>query len=266
MQLKQPQDIFSLSIGDTVTKRNLFDLIQYSKDKGSSYWAGEDFSIGNTPQQGINWLGQLPAVKAVIIKTRLGSYVEDGWADRGKTTYHYSFKARNSKVSYIEKANQVLLMQPQYLYPIYLFSENIEGWRFEGTFFVSGIQDNYVVLRRGLISSSTINPSPDEVQYLEGARRYITHLMVERSRNIILEIKKISSWICEICTTDFSNRYGVRYIEAHHKIPISNYSEEYKITSQDLALLCPNCHRAVHIYMKNKGLEYNEIKDILSRE
>lgn len=108
MELKNTQDIFSLSVGDLVTKRNLYDLVQFSKIDSSSYWSGIDGIIGNTPQQGINWVGQLPAVQAVIIKTRRGSYEEDGWSDESKTFYRYSFKARNGEISYTEKANAVL--------------------------------------------------------------------------------------------------------------------------------------------------------------
>lgn len=87
MELKKAQDIFLLSTGDVVTKRNLFDLIQYSKVPESQYWGGEDVRINNTPQQGINWVGELPACHAVLIKTRHGSYEEDGWANEDRTAY-----------------------------------------------------------------------------------------------------------------------------------------------------------------------------------
>lgn len=86
MQLNKPQDLFSLKLGDVVTKRNLFDLVQYSKVESSQFWEAGEFVIGNTPQQGINWIGQLPAVKAVIIKTRQGSYAEDGWSDETRSS------------------------------------------------------------------------------------------------------------------------------------------------------------------------------------
>ncbi len=151
MELRKPQDLFSLSIGDTVSKRNLFDLIQYSKVESSPYWSGAEFTIGNTPQQGINWVGNLPAIKAVIIKTRLGSYKEDGWSDDKKTVYHYSFKARKEKVNFKEKANEVLINQPQHLYPIFLFTESKEGWHFEGGFSVSEIEEKFVVLHKGAV-------------------------------------------------------------------------------------------------------------------
>ena len=266
MELNKPQDLFTISQGDTVTKRNLFDLIQYSKVKSSQYWSGHDFMIGNTPQQGINWVGQLPAVKAVIIKTRLGSYEEDGWSDDTRTFYHYSFKSRNSIINYKEKANEVLIKQPQHFYPIFLFTEIKEGWKFEGSFSVSEIENNYVVLNREKKRAVEFSPSQNEAQYQEGERRYVTHLMAERNKDVVRILKNTGSWVCDICGTDFNDRYGVPYIEAHHKVPMSTYSAKYTISAQELAMLCPNCHKAVHIYMKNENLEYNEIKAILSQD
>lgn len=100
--------------------------------------------------------------------------------------------------------------------------------------------------------------------YQEGERRYVTHLMAERSKAVVSAAKSATSWVCEICSMNFYDKYGVRYIEAHHKTPISTYSEKYTIKPRDLALLCPNCHKAVHIHMKNSSLEYDEIIKILA--
>jgi hypothetical protein len=74
MELRQPLDLLTIEMGDTVSKKNLYDLIQQSKIEGAAYWAGNDVQIGNTPQQGINWLGTLPECRAAIIKTKPGSY------------------------------------------------------------------------------------------------------------------------------------------------------------------------------------------------
>ncbi|MFA6902068.1 MAG: HNH endonuclease [Gallionellaceae bacterium] len=264
MELENPQDLFLLASGDAVTKRNLFDLIQLSKVESSPYWAGPEFVIGNTPQQGINWVGDLPAVKAVIIKTRPGSYDEDGWSDDEKSAYHYSFKARNQAISYKEKANEVLIKQPQFLYPIFLFTESKKGWYFEGEFSVTEIQDKYVVLHRGSSFIANSESVQEEVVYQEGERRYVTHLLAERSKAVVSAIKSTNSWQCEICKIDFNENYGIHYIEAHHKIPISTYSTKHIIQQEDLALLCPNCHKAVHVYMKCNSLEYDEIKKLLA--
>jgi putative restriction endonuclease len=192
MELKNTQDIFSLSVGDLVTKRNLYDLIQFSKIDSSSYWSGIDGIIGNTPQQGINWVGQLPAIQAVIIKTRRGSYEEDGWSDESKTSYRYSFKARNGEISYTEKANAVLLKQPQHLYPIFLFTECTDGWYFEGAFSVSEIEEKFIVLRRDLALVSEISKQ-DELFFEEGGRKYATHLLTERNkRNYVAAAQSFS--------------------------------------------------------------------------
>lgn len=262
MNLQQPLDLLSLKVGDSVLKRNLYDLIQLSKVEGSEYWAGNDLKIGNTPQQGINWLGALPKCRAVIIKAKLGSYDEDGWNTESKDSYRYSFKARNGTIVYTEKANQVLIKQPQYGYPVLLFTENKSFWKFEGKFQVSEILDSYVRLER--FHDDVIKEiSQQEMMYLEGDRKYVSHLMVERNPKVVAAVKANQPWVCEICANDFSTRYGVKYIEAHHKVPMSTYSSSYLIKPSDFALLCPNCHTAVHILMKVKGMSYNEIKSNL---
>lgn len=265
MVLSKSQDIFSLKPGDVVTKRNLYDLIQYSKVEGSLYWTDSDSRIGNTPQQGINWVGELPDVKAVIIKTRSGAYDEDGWTDEHKTLYNYSFKARNGKVSYEETANQVLIRQPQFQYPIYLFAEKKDAWRLEGVFGVTESSDRFVALSRRAPGVDDDIVAYDELQYSEGTRKYVMHLIVERSKAVVKALKEHNDEVCAICGMDFFERYGVRYIEAHHKKLVSEYQESYVVIESDLELLCSNCHRAVHIYMKTTHLDYQKIKEQLHK-
>ncbi|MDQ2068653.1 HNH endonuclease [Natronospira bacteriovora] len=263
VNLARPQELFSLAAGDVVPKRNLFDLIQYSKVVDSQYWGGEEVQIRNTPQQGVNWIGEPPACHGVIIKTRPGAYEEDGWAGKNKTAFHYSFKARSGKVSHSEKANAALINQPQYKYPVMLFTESGDSWVYEGTFSVSEIERGYVVLQRGSGFAPEQAPPQEEVLYQEGGRRYVTHLMAERNQEVVKALKARSASVCDICHMNFFEQYGVEYIEAHHKVPISTYSSSYVVGRDDFALLCPNCHRAVHIYMKKEGLEYPEIKQKL---
>lgn len=260
MYLQTPQDIFGVGIGDTVTKRNLYDLIQYSKVEGSPYWGGTEFLIGNTPQQGINWIGAPPMLQAVIIKTRHGSYEHDGWLDPGKTSYRYSFKARKSKITHTEMANSVLIAQPQHAYPVLLFTERASDWIFEGQFSVAEIEDAFVVLSRYTAGFKTGSIAQDDAAFEEGGRRYVTHLLAERSRKVVDFLKSNSASVCDICAQDYFVLYGVKYIEAHHKVPLSTYTSKYVVKPEDLALLCPNCHRAVHIYMKKSDGDYQYIR------
>lgn len=264
MILKKPEDLFALTRGDIVDRENLYDLIQKSKVENSDYWSVAEMTIGNTPQQGINWIGKSPNCHGVIIKTKDGSYENDGWTDESKITFNYSFKARKGKIKYSEKANEVLIKQPQFLYPILLFIEHKDGWLFEDFFSVSAIEDAYVVLKRGLANQFVDLLSSEESQYQEGDRKYVSHLIAERNRSVVKDLKDTQKWICDICSLDFSIQYGVDYIEAHHKIPISTFSAKQTVNISDFALLCPNCHKAVHIYMKTEGLDYDEIKNLLT--
>lgn len=266
MELTKPSQVLHLSAGDVITKRNLFDLIQYSKVPDSAYWGGKEDRIWNTPQQGINWLGQPPCCQAVLIKTRKGSYEYDGWKDDAKTEYRYSFKSVKGKISHSEKANAVLVNQPLYGYPILLFTEDGSNWSYQGSFKVVLLEKRYVDLQRGHGGLTNVEPISEHVRYTEGDRKYVSHLMMERSRAAVSKLKANSESVCDICTLRPDSAYGVDFIEAHHKTPMNQYSAEHTVDLNDFVLLCPNCHRAVHIYMKNLGLEYHHIKKLLTKE
>jgi putative restriction endonuclease len=156
----------------------------------------------------------------------------------------------------------VLINQPQYFYPIFLFTECTEGWKFEEIFSVVEIEDKYVVLKRGIISFTETIATFDDQQFIEGGRRYVTHLMAERNKDVVKIVKESNSWECEICGINFQNKYGVSYIEAHHKVPISTYSARCIVKPQNFVLLCPNCHKAIHLYMKDNDMGYDEIKRV----
>lgn len=255
-------DLLELSQGATISKRILFDLIQFSKQPGSTHWSGLGGVIANTPQQGINWIGSPPDVRGVIIKTRPGSYEEDGWIDGALDTYRYSFKARKGVISLREKANRVLIDQPLGLYPVLLFTEAGRDWRFEGRFDVSGIADSHVVLRRHSGTPDQL-PEPPDMVWREGGRRYITHLLAERSRTLVSWLKSVKEHACDICGESQSDRYGVTVVDAHHKTPLSAWSDDHEVTPGDIALVCPNCHRAVHALMRDGPASYEVIRQQL---
>jgi putative restriction endonuclease len=140
--------------------------------------------------------------------------------------------------------------------------EEKNGWRFEGIFSVAEIKEKFVVLHRTGNSIIDISVSQDKLIFQEGEKKYAMHLIAERNKNVVNSLKNSQIWICDICNEDFFTRYGVKYVEAHHKIPMSTYSSSYVISFSDFALLCPNCHKAVHIYMKEKSYDYLEIKNI----
>jgi len=262
MQFSVSADLFSLSDGDRVSKRSLYDLIQFSKREGSPSWSGTANRIGNTPQQGINWIGLPPTVTGVIIKTRPGSYEHDGWVDEHNGAYRYSFKARKGVVSHDELANRVLIDQPLQLYPVFLFTEAGKHWLFEGRFGVTEAADAFVVLQREAATPAAAVDT-GEIVWREGRRRYVTHLLAERSQALIAYLKSAPALVCDVCDEDTSTRYGVPVIDAHHRTPLSTWTEDHEVKPEDIVLVCPNCHRAVHAHMRRDSAGYDAIRQMI---
>lgn len=89
-----------------------------------------------------------------------------------------------------------------------------------------------------------------EYEAEEGRATLRIHLRRERSRKLIREFKStLKSLACEACGDDMGEIYGVLgagFIEAHHKVPVSQIEEGERTKLSDLAALCPNCHRIIH--------------------
>ena len=95
-----------------------------------------------------------------------------------------------------------------------------------------------------------------EIGAKEGGKRYVTHVQIERNHRHLRALKISASKElndgkvpCEVCDLDMLGRYNmdVPIIECHHLFPLSELDgEEVETTLDDLALLCPSCHRAIH--------------------
>jgi len=91
----------------------------------------------------------------------------------------------------------------------------------------------------------------DEQAYSEGRTVTRTVKQRQRSRTLVKDAKerfvaKHGRLFCEVCGFDFSELYGIDYIEAHHKRAIADYDEDDETVIDDLAMLCANCHRIIH--------------------
>ncbi|EEF3902780.1 restriction endonuclease, partial [Salmonella enterica] len=178
--IQYPSQLLSLTISDIINKQNLSQLIQKSKKDDSENWEGKDWIIKNTPQQGINWIGEHPNIKAVIIKTKDGSYADDGWKNNEKTIYSYSFKAAKGIINFNDSANRVLINQPISNYPILLFTDSSNKWEFQGCFKIIDILEKAVILEK-MISFPSLNDKNsdnDDVilyknEHTEGKIKYI---------------------------------------------------------------------------------------------
>lgn len=101
----------------------------------------------------------------------------------------------------------------------------------------------------------------------EGHRLLVLHLQRERNRTIVRKKKKhAASLNCEICGFCFSRTYGSAahdYCEVHHLLPFSEVEHSTQTRMADLAILCANCHRVVHL--KNPPYTLDEVRSMLTQ-
>ena len=102
----------------------------------------------------------------------------------------------------------------------------------------------------------------------EGKQRLVAHLQRERNQTIVRKKKKsAASSQCEVCGFDFAEVYGIAskgYCEVHHLVPLADAEGGKETKLEDLAILCANCHRVVHL--KNPPHTLEEVRLMLARQ
>ncbi|WP_438997784.1 HNH endonuclease [Candidatus Puniceispirillum sp.] len=114
-----------------------------------------------------------------------------------------------------------------------------------------------------------IDPNDLITKAEEGKKKLVSHYVRERSsklRKCKLQkvIKEHGHLKCECCDTTgdtYLPEIRKRVFEVHHKIPLADIDTKIEMTVDDLALLCANCHRAIHA--TNPLLSVEEFKNIL---
>lgn len=87
----------------------------------------------------------------------------------------------------------------------------------------------------------------------EGKLKEVVHKTRERNPRLIQAAKvrmlqRQGFLACEACGTRLGERYGLAdFVEAHHNKPLSLAVKERRASIKDISLLCPNCHRAIHL-------------------
>jgi hypothetical protein len=103
----------------------------------------------------------------------------------------------------------------------------------------------------------------------EGGKKLVTHSIRERNKKIVEQKKQeaIDKRIlrCEVCDFSFIDKFGIKFIECHHKTPISQTANNTKTTLKDLGLVCSNCHSMLHIQINGKYLTMEELKALLKK-
>ena len=134
---------------------------------------------------------------------------------------------------------------------------------------IGGICPSVVFEREAALAAQTVRRVAEDVltaedvdalrelpnrSFEEGRRRFVTHKRAERNQALVRAAKaafkrRHRRLFCEACGFDFERHYGDRgreFIEAHHKKMISTLEAPVNATIDDLAMVCPNCHRMLH--------------------
>lgn len=123
----------------------------------------------------------------------------------------------------------------------------------------------WLLIRGAKPYAPAVESSDVELAYFEGTSRW--RFVLHRKREAELRRAKISKvmsvgrLVCEVpnCGFDFEKRYGEvgkDYAQVHHKTPLSNAPPEgRKISINDLAVVCANCHVMIHRWGQCRPLD-----------
>ena len=80
----------------------------------------------------------------------------------------------------------------------------------------------------------------------ESGKREVVTGVYERNQLVIEYAKRLAKGVCQLCDkpAPFSNQDGEPYLETHHIIPLANNGPD---SIDNVAALCPNCHRKIHV-------------------
>ena len=109
---------------------------------------------------------------------------------------------------------------------------------------------------------------PEVADAPEGRILTRMHRVRERNGKLVKRrkqeaLKEEGRLFCEVCDFDFAVAYGARgegYIECHHVIPVRDLRPGSRTRTRDLALLCANCHRMIHVH--SPWLTLDQLRDI----
>ncbi len=119
--------------------------------------------------------------------------------------------------------------------------------------------------KSGLVLEVLLSSDRDmeEVYAREGKTVFRMHRSKERDRHLRNEkirdsqLRNGGAVPCQICGIDYSEVFGLSrpLIDSHHLVPLSEVDVETTTSLSDLALVCPTCHRALHMSENCSDLE-----------
>lgn len=121
--------------------------------------------------------------------------------------------------------------------------------------------------RPPIIASTTIAPF---IEFREGKRTNVQHTIIERSNTLRkFFLQAHPSPICDACHENMTSHYPWTHymLDLHHLLPLSSTIRlsTNGTSLDDLVSLCPNCHRAIHLYYR-KWLKDNSLADFRDKK
>lgn len=113
-------------------------------------------------------------------------------------------------------------------------------------------------------------PVDNEAEAIEGRLLFRQHRARERDPEITRRKKasameRFGRLACEVCDFDFAaacGQLGEGFIECHHRLPLAT-ADMRTTRLDDLALVCPNCHRMLH--RSRPALTVEALKELIGR-
>jgi hypothetical protein len=116
-------------------------------------------------------------------------------------------------------------------------------------------------------NSIPLSLSEEEVEFLINSHDttagivFQEGLKVKRiyNQSIIVQLKKLYNFRCQLCGCAFIEEYGVDYAEAHH---IEYFTKSKNNNVNNILILCPNHHRIIH--KLNPKFDYEHLEYVFS--
>ena len=103
------------------------------------------------------------------------------------------------------------------------------------------------------LSNSVFPQLPEYKNYIGGQLPISYHHYLEVTDKIVLRLKNecfnYHKTKCVVCGEDLETRYGddaISLLEAHIAVSLSQHRASMSISTTDILLLCPTCHRLAH--------------------
>ncbi|MRG28781.1 hypothetical protein GIJ05_11515 [Laceyella tengchongensis] len=242
-------------------------------------------------------------VTGVIILCTIGSGGEypNKWLDSSHTRLKYYMEGREDKQlgrkKYFPhwKSNQAVMNAKRDSYPVYVFVRERQGdaYQYQGQFFCEQVVDKewdsyFILANKDAYEEQSkkqhIEQIWEETPYYdideadirvnEGKKVLRIHMQRERAssklkkeaiRRVKMKGQPVSCEVCGFVFEEVYGKHGADYIEAHHKVPLSELEAEgAEVRVEDIALLCSNCHSMIH--RKREWLTVEELKKIVQSQ